>query len=155
MTNHIAVHMDGQVGAILIDMREGRVLTPADERPEWAEGYATALLVERIGWYETRLGEHLPEDIRSPQLMSAQDLGWIAVDIEGDEVEVEASLEHRMDILAKFLGIDRDDAEQAAQFATRLATAEVEHTYATHPADGQTLEQVEGIKFQDFKQANG
>ncbi|MCC5780514.1 hypothetical protein H7H48_15745 [Nitratireductor sp. B36] len=149
MTNRIAVHMEGQEGALHIDGLTGQIVTPNQERPEWADGYAVALLAERIGWYEQRLGHQLPEAIRKPQLLTAQDLGWIGVDAEGDEVEIEANAEHRMELLAGYLGIDRTDFDQERNFAGAIAQADVDHTYVTQATDEATLEQVEGQGFSE------
>jgi phage gp46-like protein len=143
--------MEGQEGAIHIDALDGRVLTAPDDRPEWADGYAVALLGERIGWYEARLGQQLPESIRKPEILVAQDLGWIGMDAEADEVEIEADTDHRMTTLANLLNIDREDFDQERNFQNVLAQADIDHTYSTHPTTEATLEEVEGASFADVE----
>lgn len=151
MSNRIAVHMEGQEGAIQIDALEGKVMTPADERPAWAENYAVALMGERTGWYEMRLGQQLPENIRRPEILDARDLGWIAFDAEGDEVEIEADLDHRMDVLAGLLDVDRQDFDQERNFQGHIAQAEADHTYTTQPTTEASLEEVEGKGFTEVQ----
>lgn len=148
MTKRIIVTLEGQEGAFHIDA-EGKNITPADERPVWAENYAHALWSERTGWYEKRLGEQLPEAIRMPETIDARDLGWIAFDHEGDEVELEADNEYRMDQLAKHLDIDRMDFDQERNFQKATMSAEVDHTYRTHPTDEATLEEAEKASFEE------
>lgn len=149
----IAVHKDGEEGAIHIDRLEGRVLTPADDRPEWADGLAAAMLAERVGWYERRLSSQLPEAVRSPDVIAFQDLGWVGVDAEGDEVELEADGEYRMEQLANMLGIDREDYEDEKNFKDAIASAEVDHTYKTQPTDEATLQDAEGQSFTEEQRA--
>ena len=81
--NQIIIHKADQEGAFHIDALTGQITTPTDERPEWAEGYAVALLGERTGWYEQRLGQQLPDNIRKPAMIDASDLGWIALLVSG------------------------------------------------------------------------
>ena len=147
MTNRIAIHKAGLEGAFHIDALDGRVVTPVDERPDWAEGFAVALLGERWGWYEQRLGRNLPDSIRKPEMIDANDLGWIAFDHEGQEVEIEADSDHRMDILAGLLNVDREDFDGEKNFQGSLAHAEATHSYATQPTSEATLEEAEGLSF--------
>lgn len=145
--NRIAVHKEGEEGAIHIDAKEGRVLTQVDERPEWANGLAAAMLAERVGWYERRLGAQLPEAVRSPELIAYQDLEWIGLDAEGDEVHLEADAEFRMNLLAGMMGVDRQDYDDEKNFKNAVASTEVEHTYRTQPTDEATLQEAEGQQF--------
>ncbi|UIY29207.1 hypothetical protein LZK73_21985 [Neorhizobium galegae] len=151
--NRIAIHKAGHEGAFHITALEGQIVTPFDERPDWAEGYAVALLGERTGWYEQRLGKQLPDSIRKPEMIDVRDLGWIALDHEGSEVEIEADGDYRMDVLAGILNIDREDFDGERNFKDTLAEAEANHSYATHPADEATLEEVEGKSFAEVEKA--
>ncbi|MER9178909.1 hypothetical protein [Mesorhizobium sp. M0767] len=159
MTNRIAVHKEDHEGAIQLEavtsmtktgepLTRWIVATAADERPEWAEGLAEALMDERATYYRTRLGS-VPENVAAPELLSANDLEWVGVDAEGDEVHVEADHEYRMGILATALGIDREDYDQERNFQNSIAQAEATHTYKTQPTDEATLEQAEGQSFTD------
>lgn len=149
--NRIAIHKANHEGAFHIDALTGQVVTPVDDRPDWAEGFAVALLGERTGWYEQRLGQHLPDSIRKPEMIDASDLGWIGFDHEGSEVEIEADGDHRMDVLAGLLNIDREDFDGGALLENTLAEAEANHTYTTHPTDEATLEEVEGKSFEEIE----
>lgn len=155
--DRILIHKDGEEGSIQIDRLEGKVMTPADERPEWADGIAVALLTERVGYYETRLGTQLSQELRSPEVIVFQDLGWIGVDAEGDEVELEADGEFRMNILADMLGVDREDFTDTKNFQGALASIELDQTYKTQPTGEATLAEAEGITFGEVekKAVNG
>jgi len=153
--NQIIIHKADQEGAFHIDALTGQITTPTDERPEWAEGYAVALLSERTGWYEQRLGQQLPDNIRKPDMIDASDLGWIAFDHEGSEVEIEANTEYRMDTLAGILNIDREDYDGGLRLDSTVAEAEANHSYTTHPTDEATLEEVEGKGFEEVAKAIG
>ena len=145
--NTIPVHKSGDEGILTIDAMTGTITTPADERPTWAEGLAVAMLGERTGFYEKRLGALLTEDLRSPEVLEYADLSWVGVDEEGDEVEVEASHEFRSVKLAELLGIDTTEAGWDATMEGAVAEAEVTHTYATHPTDERSLAEAEGVTF--------
>lgn len=153
MSNRIAVTKSGHEGGIHIDALTGQIVTPPEQRPDWAEGYAVALLGERTGWYEKRLGEQLSESIRKPDMIDASDLGWVGVDAEGDEVEIEASHEFRMDVLSGLLNIDRQDFDQERNFQNAIAQAELDHTYVTHATDEATLQEIEGTSFNEVAKA--
>lgn len=149
--NRIIVHKADHEGALHIDGLTGQVLTPPDDRPEWSDGFAVALLAERTGWYEQRLGQHLPDPIRKPEMLDVADLGWIAFDAEGEEVEIEADTDHRMDILASILDVDREDFDQGLAFKNRLAEAEATHTYTTQTTTEASLAEVEGVGFEELQ----
>lgn len=157
MSKLIAVHKEGQEGGLHIDAMTGQIATPPADRPDWADGYAVALLAERTGWYEQRLGTQLPDNIRAPELLQADDLGWIGVDAEGSEVEIEADHETRITILADLINIDRSTDAGTKNFQNVLASAEVNHSYSTQPTDEATLEEAEGKSFEDTsrKAVNG
>lgn len=148
MSNYIAVMKDGHEGGIHIDI-EGKVTTPTDERPEWADGYAVALLGERIGWYEKRVGSQLPESMRRPEVLLADDVEWIGLDQEGAEVHIEANGDTRMTILAGLLEIDREDPSAKSILDKAIARASVDETYSTQPTSEATLEEAEGKSFEE------
>lgn len=150
MTHKIVIKT-GEEGGLHIHAMTGQVLTEMDQRPVWAEGYAVALLAERTGWYEKRLGQHLSDELRAPEIYNVADLGWIAFDAEGEEVEIEADTDHRMDNLAAILDVDRTDFDQGLQFKNVLTEAEVNHSYTTHPTTEATLAEVEGQGFEEVQ----
>lgn len=155
----IIVHKDGEEGAFHIDAMTGQVLTPTNELPIWANGFATALLSERVGWYEQRLGAQLPEGIRKPEALNVADLGFVAVDEAGDEVEIEASSEYRQRTLSVMLDIDTA-ADGWADFMKQFEVgAEVDASYSTAPTDEETLAEAEGSEMpkgeEAAKAANG
>ena len=121
----IIVHKEGEEGALTIDPLNGRITTPHDERPDWAEGFAVAMVAERIDFYTKRLGEGTPQctAIVEAQAIEVSDLSWIGVNADGDEMEVEADAETRMNLLSAALGMDRDSGELSG---TVLAEREIE-----------------------------
>ncbi|TPJ33698.1 hypothetical protein [Mesorhizobium sp. B2-8-3] len=153
MSKQIIITKTGEEGAIFIDHLEGKVLTAADERPEWADGLANAMLAERSGWYEKRLGKQLSAELARPETIAFEDLEWIGIDAEGDEVHLEADQDYRMDKLAEMMGIDRQDFDGEKNFKNAIASAEVAHTYATQPTSEATLEEAEGQSFTEAAKA--
>ncbi|RWI06838.1 MAG: hypothetical protein EOQ89_03655 [Mesorhizobium sp.] len=149
MSKQIIITKTGEEGAILVDHLEGKVLTAADERPEWADGLAYAMLAERSGWYEKRLGRQLSAELARPEAMVFEDLEWIGIDAEGDEVHLEADIDYRMDKLAELMGIDREDFDGEKNFKNAIASAEATHTYSTQPTSEATLEEAEGKSFEE------
>lgn len=110
MTNKmITIVAEGQEGSFQIDALTGMVQNVQDV-PEWATGVATALLAERADFYTKRLGAEKAADHLSSQLVQFNDLGWIGVDNEGDEVSIDAGEEHRREVVAKLLGMSIDPA---------------------------------------------
>lgn len=146
---NIIITKTGEEGAILVDRLEGKVITAADERPEWADGLANAMLAERSGWYEKRLGKQLSAELARPETLAFEDLEWIGIDAEGDEVHLEADQDYRMDKLAEMMGIDREDFDGEKNFKNAIASAEANHTYTTQPTSEATLEEAEGKSFDE------
>lgn len=118
--NICLVHKEGEEGIIHIDLDTGIITTPLDERPDWADGLASAIPHERSRWYEQRLGPQYAAEHKSPEAMVFQDLSWIGVDDEGDEVELSADLDYRQEVLAKVLGLDLDEGEFRSHIVTEL-----------------------------------
>lgn len=145
----IPVSKKDSEGIIEIDAMTGTITTPPGERPDWAEGLAVAMLAERVGYYEKALGATMAEDQRHPEQLHYEDLSWIGVDAEGDEVEVEAIHQFRSEKLAEVLGISTDADNWEDTLQGQLAMHEVEHTYVTHPTDERTLAEAEGVTFQE------
>ena len=146
-TKFIIVHKNGEEGMLLVDRKTGKVASASNEAPIWADGLLVAALASRTGWYEQRLGSHLPDELRSPRAINADDLDWVALDAEGDIVEIEAVMEYRTQMLGELLEIDleSDDLEQQIEGAT--AGALVDFTYQDQPNDEKTLAEAAG---QDF-----
>lgn len=93
------IHNPGHEGALVLDKLTGVILTPIMERPEWADGLAVALLSEHRQFYLSRTGKY-----NEPDLYELQDLGFVGVNEQGDEVEIYATHEFRMDRLNMLLG---------------------------------------------------
>lgn len=122
--NTITVHAKDQEGSIQIDAVTGIVkpATEGAEYPEWADGLVCAMLAERVSYYfgndktAPRLDRaRFEQEIIGADLIAFEDLGWVAVDPEGEPLEVEANAEYRMDRIAGLLGIDRTGYEQFAK----------------------------------------
>lgn len=118
------VHKQGAEGSIMVDAFSGQVLTPADERPEWADGLAMANFAERHKFYTDRLGTQLytPQH-QHPELYAFEDLEWLAIAMEdtqapdgtpieaGGEMMLAADDEFRMEAIAVLIGADRETGE--------------------------------------------
>jgi hypothetical protein len=104
----IIVHKAGDEGVMEVDALTGAIITQIDQRPEWSNGLAAALLQERHTFYETRFGKASTQysEVAKADAIEYSDLGWIGVNEDGDEVEIEASAEYRSEVVAKALGID-------------------------------------------------
>lgn len=120
----VTVHKAGAEGTILVNPNTGKILTPIDQQPDWAEGLATALVQDRISFYERRFGEGSVafNDVMSADAIEFSDLGWLGVDASGDELELFADPSYRSEIVAKALGIDTESGEMSG---TVLAEREV------------------------------
>jgi hypothetical protein len=105
----IPVHKQDCEGVLYINAVTGLVQQPIEERPEWADGLACALTAERHGWYSSRLGAQYAAEHRHPEAYAYEDLGWLAINEEGEEFEIEADSEHRMEIIATVAGLDREE----------------------------------------------
>lgn len=122
--NHILVHKLGDEGTITIDNLTGGIVTPIDERPDWAEGLANALPRERETFYKTRLGEDIAAT-NKPDAIAFEDLAWVGVDGEGDLVELSADHEFRMEVVKEFLGIDEETGEMTKDGWRTVAEVEI------------------------------
>lgn len=128
----IPVLKDDHEGALLINAISGVVQQDPMERPEWADGLATALLAERHTYYSSRLGQQYADEHKEPEAFNFDDLGWIAVDAEGAELEMSASEEYRMEVIGAALGLDRENDTMAG-----TTLAEVELTLNRERTDGE------------------
>ena len=99
------VHKANAEGGLAIDGLTGLVIQPLDERPDWSEGLVCALFVEHHNFYLSRLGK--APTLASP--LAFEDFSWVAVNAEGDELELEADSEHRMNNIAEAVGVVRTD----------------------------------------------
>lgn len=121
LTGHIAlVHRKDAEGVLQIDAVTGQVLPGQHDRPDWAEGLVMAMLAERHIFYASRLGEDAyTAEMRNPEVFAFEDLEWLALKTSpeengaDDEYVVEADSEHRMDVIAAALGINRETGEVA------------------------------------------
>lgn len=97
------VHKTGEEGGLLIDAFSGVVIPGQHDAPEWSSGFSCALLAERHGFYNQRLGEAYANEHQSPEAYNVDDLGWLALDDEGQEVEIDANLEYRQAVVKAVL----------------------------------------------------
>jgi hypothetical protein len=129
----LTVHKDGAEGVIQVDALTGAIITPAHERPEWSEGLAAALLQERHSFYEPRLGRDSEafKSIMAADTINVEDLGWIGINAEQEEIEIEAIGEYRSEVVAKCLGINTEEGT----LGDTVAEVEVDtkrHTMSGH-----------------------
>ena len=122
--HHALVHKADAEGAITIDRFTGQIVTPLDERPEWAEELAVAQVAERHIFYTDRLGSLYTQDRQNPEIYAFEDLAWLGareypVDApyvnpetgETSDHEVlhfEADHEFRQQQLATVLGVEAE-----------------------------------------------
>lgn len=134
--NHIFVHKEGEEGVIALDGATGQIVSPVDSRPDWADGLAVGLLAERTKFYTERLGEEVAAPIVGAKAIAFQDLGWIGLNADQDEMELEADADFRADMIATVLKIDRENLDEDTKaFGDTLAEIEVdrERTNWTQP----------------------
>jgi hypothetical protein len=71
------VHKTNYEGAIEIDPVTGYILTPHDERPDWASELTLAQTTERDLFYTDRLGEgYTSGPLFRPEVYAFEDLAW-------------------------------------------------------------------------------
>lgn len=101
----VLVHKEGEPGSLQIDYMTGGIVTPVDDRPDWAEGLTNALPREREAFYKTRLGE---DHVGTPEALAFEDLSWIGVDGEGELLEISADVEFRQSVLLAAFGYNEE-----------------------------------------------
>ena len=146
------VHKQDAEGALIINALSGMVQQPLDERPEWAEGLTCALLAERHLFYSSRLGPEYAAEHATPSAFAFEDLGWIAIDAEGEPVELEADAEWRMNVIADATGTIRsDDLSDTRQDDTKgeLAHALLDMDTHREVAEVSALEKAQTEGFAD------
>lgn len=107
----IIVHKEGEEGTLQIDRLTGQIKTDNDQRPDWSEGLAVALLGERNTFYQQRLGkdsEAFKAQALNTEAVEYRDLGWLGFNADQQEVEIEADMEYRSERVAQLLGIDTE-----------------------------------------------
>jgi hypothetical protein len=122
----VLIHKKDAEGALIVNAMTGIIQQDQNDRPEWAEGLSTALLSERLQFYTTRLGPHFTDELRNPDVLAFEDLGFIGVDEEGEPIELEADAEHRMETISTVFGIDRERNEDGVGTHTGYTVSEVE-----------------------------
>jgi len=129
MNTNITVHHVGLEGSIQVNAQTGIVATPVDDRPTWADGLVCALLAERLSYYygnevlAPRVSrEHWPEFGTTP-IIAYQDLGWVALTNEGEQVEIEADLSYRQSLVAGALGLNLDPEAEVLEGAISVEAA--------------------------------
>lgn len=145
----IIVHKAGEEGTMEVDALTGAILTQVDQRPEWAEGLAAALLQERHTFYELRFGKQSTQyaEVAKADAIEYADLGWIGVNEDGDEVEIEASAEYRSEVVAKALGIDTIEGSLGDGVTHEVEVDTKRHTMSQH--ERNALEQAQTQGFHD------
>lgn len=122
-TKTITVHKEGAEGSLQVDAYTGLIKTPLIQRPDWAEGLTNCLLQERTVFYQKRLG---PAYKGQESALAFQDLSWLGLDAEQAECQLDADSDYRSDVVAKALGIDREDFETEQPFGSVVAEAELD-----------------------------
>jgi hypothetical protein len=141
LTGKVAhVHKKDAEGMLAIDAYTGQVIPGQEDKPEWAEGLVLAQLAARHIFYASRLGAKYDDEHKSPEVYAYEDLDWLALDMEtGDETEINADDEFRMEVMAGVLGIDRETGDIKGV----LAETEVAMDYTRTDAEQQALEEAQ------------
>lgn len=150
----VIIHKANCEGGLEVNAMTGIIVTPVGERPDWAAGFAVALLHERDLFYSKRLD---PRDHNAhPEAIDSQDLGWIVINEDGDQAELDASPEFRMAVLAEYAGISRpaDLSEAIKHSGSWKAVAEATLAFDADRSDTEARALEEATKA-DFKSATG
>lgn len=150
------VHKKDCEGALLIDAITGYVLPEQHDRPEWSDGLSLAQFSERHQFYTARLGNELyTAEMKNPELYAYEDLSWLGVNTDadseeaGNEVSIDADSEHRMEVLAAVLGIDR---EIEGEGAVEGAYAEIEISRDYHRSGAEMAAFTEAQQNKSFEE---
>lgn len=143
----IMVHREGEEGGLVISALTGEITTPQDERPAWADGLTVALLAERHGYYSKRLGGQYTPTMQHPDLLNYADLDWLAVDEDGEAVEIEHSGDHRMEVISTTIGFDRETGDVSGKVLAEVEIITDDHRTASELSAYEKSKEVrEGIK---------
>lgn len=142
----LTVHRTDHEGVLQVNALTGIITTPNDERPDWAEGLTCALLAEHKQFYASRLGEAgVKLASETAEMLNYEDLGWIGVDEDGNEVEIEAQAEFRMNLIADLIGVDRETGEITG--GKVLAEAEIAMDRNRTPEEAAAFEHSQEVGF--------
>jgi len=171
------VHKKDHEGTLQIDTHTGYILTPMDERPEWAEGLTLAQIAERHKFYGDRLKDHYTAEMAAPEVFAYEDLSWLGareypVDAPYINPEtgmeepfeafiIDADEEHRQEVLANVLGFTAteetltepagwDFADKTTQ--ERITTVDIDMPNVERTAE--ELEAFERSQKEDIKAIN-
>lgn len=162
------VHKQDHEAVITIDPMTGVILTPADERPEWAEELSLAQVAERHQFYSQNLGDNYTADMKMPGIMAFEDLGWLCtrdlgvdengepnliVNSDGSEdnfelYTVDAELEHRNSVIAAANGYTFNEETGEYDFGANAVEAAISRDDQRTPEE---LEALEASKQDQFK----
>lgn len=137
----VIVHKDGDEGTLQINARTGKIVTPNDQQPAWAEGLTVALVQERVTFYEKRLGAEstaFKTLMGQTEAIEFSDLGWLGVDAQQQELEITADPSYRSEVIAKALGIDTESGDMTGK---ALAEREV-----SRENRGRTQSEIEALE---------
>lgn len=99
----LVVHKDNEEGGILIGRESGHIYTSSFDRPEWAAQFHNALLGEWTTFYKDRFGEAYMLLHKQPAVFNFDDLGWIGMGEEGEEIEEPANMDYRLGVVQAVL----------------------------------------------------
>lgn len=135
------VHKHGSEGSLTIDPATGYIITPHDERPDWAEDLTIAQMAERHAFYTNRLADHYTADHQQPEVYAFEDLSWLGArelpetitNEDGTTTDqelftVDADEQFRMEQIATVLGVEAEVDEhgnETGEIAGALASIEM------------------------------
>lgn len=111
---HYVLHKDGEEGVLVVSRATGQITTPLNERPDWSEGLATALIQSRAHWWQARTAPEIAAKHLDETVANADDFGFIGLDGDGIEIEIAASDEWRMEKMRELNAISDADLTSAA-----------------------------------------
>jgi hypothetical protein len=94
----IFVTKNGEEGILTLDKGDGRLLTKHEEMPEWGNGLVMAMLAERIGYYNVKLGadHELVKAHLASETVAFEDISWMARSDGGEDKDILADGEVRL-----------------------------------------------------------
>jgi len=152
MTKRIlTVHKDNAEGTLQIDYLTGSIITPLVDKPDWAQGLATAIPQERVTFYTQRLGDKSAEleQVLAADTVNFEDLCWLGEDADKQVAELPASTEYRMAIVGKLHGINPETG--AVEGKTLERDLAMENSRRT-PAEQAALDEATHAGFKEADQ---
>lgn len=160
------VHKQDAEGSITIDAHTGQILTPHDERPDWASDLTIAQIAMRDQFYINALGDLYTNDRQVPEVLAFEDIDWLGareypvdapyINPETNAVEdselftIDADHDFRQQQVATVLGIEAELDEhgnETGRIVGALAEVEMASDNMRSPEEIAELEKEQATGF--------